>query len=246
MNNRASVLPMALAAIAAIAVYAGAPWSTASAQNASIASASHTPPSSNVAQAPALPYGAGEVVKMYQSGINKDIIVSYINSTALPYHLSADGIIYLQSLGMPQEITQSMIQRDGQLQQQAMQQYYHQQQMAAAMAAANGLAAQSTAQVVTPTTPALSVSVIGGSDYPYNYDYGYPYYSGYGSPYYGGYGGGFGWGWGNGWGLGRGGYGFRGGIGGFRGSGGFGGGGSHGGFGGGHGSGGGHGGGGHR
>ena len=92
------------------------------------------------AQAPALPYGAGEVVKMYQGGINKDVIVNYINSTSLPYHLSADGIIYLQTLGVPQEITKAMIQRDGQLQQQqAAQQYYQQQQMPAATAAAMDL-----------------------------------------------------------------------------------------------------------
>ena len=81
-------------------------------------------------QAPPLPYGVGEVVKMYQGGINKDVIINYINSTALPYHLTADGVIYLQTLGMPQEITKTMILRDGQLQQQqlAMQQFYQQQQ----------------------------------------------------------------------------------------------------------------------
>jgi hypothetical protein len=263
MKNYLSVFSIALAATA---VWLGVPSSTASAQNTStISSSATTPPAGSLTQGPALPYGAGEVVKMYQAGINKDIIVSYINSTALPYHLSADGIIYLQGLGMPQEVTQSMIQRDGQLQQQAMQQYFYQQQLAASTATANDLAARSPAQVVTPTTPAPSVTVIGGSDYPYNYDYGYPYYAGYGWPYFGGYGGGLGWGWGNrmGWGRGGnggfrgGGGGFRGGIGGFHGGGGgvrggvgfgglHGGGGSHGGFGGGHGGGGGHGAGGHR
>jgi hypothetical protein len=181
MRNYWSVFSMALAAITATAVCLGVPPSSANAQNTSTTSSSATTPrAAGVTQIPALPYGAGEVVKMYQAGINKDIIVSYINSTALPYHLSADGIIYLRSLGLPQEVTQSLIQRDGQLQQQAMQQYSYQQQMAAATATANGVAAQSPAQVVTPTTPAPSVMVIGGSDYPYNYDYGYPYYSGYG------------------------------------------------------------------
>ena len=77
-----------------------------------------------------------------------------------------------------------MIQRDGQMQQQqAMQQQYQQQQMAAAVAAPNGaMAAQPSAQVVMPTTPAPAVTVIGGSDYPY-YDYGYPDYYGYGGAY---------------------------------------------------------------
>ena len=233
MKNHSSVFRIALAAITATAVYLGTPGSIASAQN--------TPtPNASVVQAPALAYGVGEVVKMYQGGINKDIIVNYINSTALPYSLNADGIIYLQTLGMPQEITKAVILRDGQLQQQqqrANQQYYQQQQpMPGAMPALYGaVATQPPMQVVTPTTPAPAVTVVG-SNYPV-YDYGYPYYA-YGGPCY--YGpsviiGGWGWGWG--WGHG----GFRGGFGGFRGGGGFGGfhsgGGFHGGFGGGHGGG---------
>ena len=212
MKHHSSLFRMALAAIAATAVCLGAPWSVAKAQNTS-------PTNASVAQGPALPYGAGEVVKMYQGGINKDVIINYINSTALPYSLNADGIIYMQKLGMPQEITKAMIVRDGQLQQQqqANQQYYQQQQpLPGAMPASYGaVAAQPPAQVVMPTTPAPAVTVIG-ADYPV-YNYWYPYY-GYGGPYY--YGpslviGGWGWGWGYG--------GFRGGFGGFRGGGGFGG-----------------------
>jgi hypothetical protein len=73
---------------------------------------------------------------MYQGGINKDVILNYINNTSLSYRLSADGIIYLQSLGVPQELTKAMILRDGHLQQQqpqlqgmppALQQFYAQQ-----------------------------------------------------------------------------------------------------------------------
>ena len=205
------------------------PWAAASAQNTSTANASATP-------APALPYGAREVVKMYQGGISKDMIVNYINSTSLPYHLTADGILYLQTLGVPQEATQS---HDPARRPVAAAGHAavstSNSRWPAAMAAANGAAAaQSPAQVVTPTTPAPSVTVIGGSDYPYDYsDYGYPYYGYGGWPYYGGYGawpyygyGGLGWGWGYG-GYGYGGYGrygryggyggFRGGVGGFRG-----------------------------
>jgi hypothetical protein len=201
MKRRSSVIGMAIAAITVTMIHPGAALTDANAQNASTAQPSATtPPPASAAHGPALPYGASEVLKMYQSGINKDVLVNYVNNTVLPYHLNADGIIYLQTLGMPQEVTQAMIQRDGQLQQQATQQYYQQQQMAAAMGAANGAAAaQSPAQVVTPTTPAPAVTVIGDSDYPY-YDSGYPYYYGYGWPYYG-VGGGWGWGWG-GWGWG--------------------------------------------
>ena len=218
MKNRLSVFPMAFAAITTAAVCLGVPWSAASAQNSSTASYSTTPPpAASATQVPALPYGAGEVMKMYQAGISKDVIIGYINNSSLPFHLSADAIVYLQTLGVPPEITKAMIQRDGQMQQQqAMQQQYQQQQMAAAVAAPNGaVAAQPPAQVVMPTTPAPSVTVIGGSDYPY-YDYGYPDDYGYGGAYYG---------WplviGGGWAGGYGGYGgYRGGVGGFHGGGG--------------------------
>jgi hypothetical protein len=275
MKDRSSVFRKAIAAITAAAVCLGVPWS-ASAQNASTPNASattvnpngyvpgsaaiapgtttFTPPSGGAptTQNLTLAYGVGEVVKMYQGGINKDVIVNYINNTALAYHLSADGIIYLQGLGMPQEITKAMILRDGQLQQQqqqAMQQFYQQQPVPPPGAMPNGYGygeGQPPPQVATPSTPPPDVTVVG-SDYPV-YDAGYPYYGYYGYPYYWpGYIGG--WGWGRGFG------GFRGGFGGFHG--GFGGGGFHGGFGGGgfhgavggggfHGGGGGHGGGGHR
>jgi hypothetical protein len=222
MKLKKSQFRITLAAITATGVFLGAPWSIGSAQTTPTPNDGATrPPATSVAQAPALPYGVGEVVKMYQGGINKDVIVNYIGNTALPYHLNADGIIYMQTLGMPQEITKAMIQRDGQLQQQqqqANQQYYQQQPMPGAMPAPYGaVAAQPPMQVVTPTTPAPAVTVIG-SDYPV-YDYGYPYYT-YGGPCYywppviiGG------WGWGWGWGHG----GFRGAFGGFHGGGGFGG-----------------------
>jgi hypothetical protein len=236
MKTRSINFKMALAAIMATGVFLDDPGSKALAQNAPAT------PAVNSVQAPALPYGASEVVKMYQGGVNKDIIVNYIDSNTLPYHLGADAIIYLQSIGLPQEITQTMITRDSQLQQQqqmANQQYYQQQAMTQNTTSPYGaVPPQAPQQVVTPTTPAPQVTVIG-SDYP-AYDYAYPYY---GYPYY--YGGVYawpGWGWGGrGWGYG----GFRGGFGGFRGGfgefhggesfhGGFGGGGGfHGGFGGG-------------
>jgi len=247
MKKCPSIFRIAFAAGTVAAVCFAAPWSVASAQSASTTNASATqaspfatanpvgifpanpPLAASAAQIPALTYGVGEVVKLYQGGIDKDIIVNYINNNALPYHLSADGILYLQTLGMPQEITTALIQRAGQLQQQqARQQYYQQQKQLQASTPPPGgaMATQPPMEVMTPTTPAPVVTGIG-SDYPV-YDYGYPdsYYGGaydYWPPVIIG---------GGGWGLG----GFRGGFGGFRGGGGFGGG-AHGGFGGGHGGG---------
>jgi hypothetical protein len=271
MKNRQSVFRIAVAGITAAAVCLGAAGS-AIAQNASTTSpnpanpsgifpgpgsavagtATFTPGPGNAGnQGPTLPYGVGEVVKMYQGGINKDVIINYIDNTALAYHLSADGIIYLHNMGMPQEITKAMILRDGQLQQQGMrpppypQNYAQQQPMPPPGAGPNGYgyAGQPPPDVASPSTPPPDVTVVG-SDYPV-YDAAYPYYGYYGYPYYGYYGWpGYvgGWGWGRGWGGGfRGGFhggvgGFHGGVGGFHGGGG---------FGGGHGAVGGHGGGGH-
>ena len=85
------------------------PVNRASAQNSS-------PASVNTASTPALPYGVSEVVKMYQGGISKDVIINYVENSGQPFHLSADGIIYMHHLGMPVEITQAMMQRDTQLQ----------------------------------------------------------------------------------------------------------------------------------
>jgi hypothetical protein len=235
MNTHFPFSRVMIGTIMTTALCLSTPWSIATAQNTPVP-ASPAVPTASAAQVPVLSPGTREVVKLYQAGISKDIIENYINNSAQPYHLNADAIIYLHNMGVPEELTQNMIERDGH----AQQQYYRQQQQLAAMAAQNGamaaqngaMAAQSPPPVVTPATPAPDVTVIG-SDYPaYDYsDYGYPYYGGYyGWPVAAG------WGWG-GWGWGHGG--FRGGVGGFHGGfgrggfggarGGFGGGGFHGG-----------------
>lgn len=175
-------------------------------------------------QAPGLPYGAQEVLKMYKGGISKDIIVNYVNSSTLPFHLSADAIIYLQGAGIPVDVTRAMIQRDGELQQQRAASaaaympppnYAQQQQQPPLMPPPQG-ASVNPPMVAAPSTPPPNVTVIGGDSEPYAYgnpdyyDYGYPY------GYWGGpivIGGGW---WGGGWG--RGGWGgYHGGFGGVRG-----------------------------
>ena len=51
------------------------------------ASATTYAPAPPAASAAGLPYGAAEVLKMYQGGIKKDVIIQFINNTVLPYHL---------------------------------------------------------------------------------------------------------------------------------------------------------------
>jgi uncharacterized membrane protein YgcG len=222
------------------------------------APSNNAPAAASVAPAaPSLPYGATEVVKMYKGGIGKDILVSYVESAAVPFQLNADAIIYLQHLGVAQEVTAAMIRRDGELQKQGFAAYQAQSQnMPQPPAMQQPMMMQSPAPqpaadapVVLPGTPPPAVNpypTVAAAPAP---QVVYPDYAAY--PYYGypyAYGpnvvvGGIGWGrgwdgyaWGWGWGRGRGGWGGHGGYGG-----------GHGGFGGGHGGfGGGHGGGGHR
>jgi len=233
MKNSSSVIRMALAAMFT-AICLGIPGSVARAAKPN-AEAS-VPPTTGSAPSPALPSGAGEVLKMFKGGISKDLIIGYINTTALAYHLSADEIIHLQTAGLPQEVIKAMIERGGQLQRQQvgqrqigqLQQQRVDQQYYQPRGVPNGAyAAQPPAPYVMPSAPAPPV-VMDGLDYPVYpaYDSGYPPYY-IGSPCYwppvviGGVGWGRSWGWGPGVGGNIGG-GFRGGsIGGGFGGGGF-------------------------
>jgi hypothetical protein len=93
-------------------------------------------------------------VKMYQGGIDKDVIINYVNSISSPFHLNADGIIHLRTLGIPQEITKAMIVHDGQLHQerQANAPYYQPPQAMPGTPYAD-TPAPPLVQVMTPTTP---------------------------------------------------------------------------------------------
>jgi len=248
MKKHALFYLASLISITTTVVCLGADDTLPNSATATVTTPTAAPAATVGAQAPALPYGVSEVVKMYQGGINKDVLVSYIENTVLPFHLNADGIIYLQHLGMPQEVTSALIRRDGELQKQAAATYQQQsiQQQQAAQAAANNpvVAGNTAPPMVMPSTPppvvpyaypdaASQVVYPDYTAYPY---YGYPYY--YGPSFV--IGGGWGWGWGgHGW-VGRGGFGPGGfGRGGFGGRGGFSGGrggfsGGHGGFGGHH------------
>jgi hypothetical protein len=212
---------LAVAQPAPVTTPAGTPAAVTSAQgvvNAYAGGPVGTPAAATSAEAPGLPYGVSEVVKMYQGGINKDVLINYIENTVLPFHLTADGIIYLQHLGMPQEVTSALIRRDGELQKQAMayqqQQSQNFQQPPAAAAAPYNQAVAANPPVVLPSTaPPVVMSPYPQSAPPVVYPdysaYPYPYY---GYPYYYGpdviIGGGFGWGWGRG-GFGWGGRGFE-------------------------------------
>jgi hypothetical protein len=212
MKKHASVYWVALISLATAVVSIGFPWNLDAGDGPPSVSA----PATVATQAPTLPLGVSEVVKMYQGGIAKDVLVSYIENNALPFHLTADGIIYLQHLGVPKEVTSALILRDGELQKQAVAAYRQQaqasqQQSASGASGYNQVGVANTApSVPMPSTPAPAVYPYAASAPPpvypdysaypdYDYDYGYPYYGsgivigggfGWGLGGYGGYGGG--------------------------------------------------------
>jgi hypothetical protein len=142
-------------------------------------------------QVPLLPLGVSDVVKMYQGGVGKEIIVAYIETAVLPFHLTADGEIYLQHLGVPPEVILALIQRDGDLQRQSAATYQQQQlQVLATPAASNQVVAiNSPSPAVMPGTPSPVVPYAYPDDsapvinpdyaaYPYSPYYAYPFFYG--------------------------------------------------------------------
>ena len=89
MKRYSPVLRMALATAIMTTVHLGAPWSMADAQTSSITSVIPPNPATSVVVPPSMSRGVGEVVKLYQAGISKDLIINYINQSGLPYHLSS-------------------------------------------------------------------------------------------------------------------------------------------------------------
>jgi hypothetical protein len=214
MKKHASIYLASLISTTTAVVCIGIPWNLKAQDSAPAATATAPPAAAPVAAvsapAPALPTGVSEVVKMYQGGIGKDVLISFVDNSFLPFHLNADGIIYLQHLGLPQEVTGAMIRRDGELQKQAVAQ---QQPMAEAPPNNVVVAGATAPPVVMPDSAAPVVSpypAVAPAPAPVYPDYSvYPYYPYYGYPYYGPnvvIGGGWGWGWGGrGWGPGWGG-----------------------------------------
>lgn len=84
-----------------------------------IASAEMEHPSPEPVAAPATPaprptrypFGVKEVLELHQSGVEGDVILSYIRNSGIPYYLSADQIIRLHRDGLPSAFITAMIQQ---------------------------------------------------------------------------------------------------------------------------------------
>lgn len=62
---------------------------------------------------PVLSPAAGEVLKLAQAGIDASLMKTYVANVAGPFSLDAEGIIYLKDSGVPSEVINLMLTRDG-------------------------------------------------------------------------------------------------------------------------------------
>jgi hypothetical protein len=56
-----------------------------------------------------------QIIHLAQSGISEAVLTSYASNSPTPFNLTADQIIYLKDIGVPDSVVQAMIQRDQQL-----------------------------------------------------------------------------------------------------------------------------------
>src|SRR5437867_9493125 len=71
------------------------------------------------AQSARLSFGVDEVVKMYQGGVETDVVLNYIENSSVPYHLSAEEVVHLHDIGVPSQIITTLIRHGAKVQQQA-------------------------------------------------------------------------------------------------------------------------------
>jgi hypothetical protein len=53
-----------------------------------------------------------DVIKMAAAGVGDDVLLSYVKSSATPFHLSADGIIALKEAKVGDAVVQAMLDHD--------------------------------------------------------------------------------------------------------------------------------------
>jgi len=135
------------------------------------------------AQPSRLSFGVDEVVKMYQGGVETDVVLNYIENSSVPYHLSAEEVVQLHNFGVPSPIITTMIRHGAKVQQQAAVASAQMQQKATEEAkAASAYANPYSPTVYAPTAPAVDYTYA----YPAYVNTAYPayYYPGYYPSYY--------------------------------------------------------------
>ena len=83
------------------------------------ARAAPTPPQPSDTRKEARPtrlsFGLDDVVKMSQSGIATDVILTYVDNSTVAYSPTAEDVVRLHELGVPPQVTAELIRHGGQL-----------------------------------------------------------------------------------------------------------------------------------
>ena len=113
-----------------------------------------------------LSFGLDDVVKMVQSGVTTDVILTYVENSTVAYYTTAEDIVQLHELGVPSQITAAMIRHGGKLR------------------AEQAKAAKAVAVAPAATYTSASSQAVQPASVTYNYSYpAYPYYPAYSYAY---------------------------------------------------------------
>jgi hypothetical protein len=140
--------------------------------------------------------GVQEILKMHEAGVDKSVILAFVQSSSVAYHPSAREVIYLRDEGVSPEIISAMLRRGGdlrdraaELQREELRTRQVEQPPPAAPAPAEPAQPQSSTvvvpqatQVVYASAPAYSYPVRNYISFP-SYGYGYVRPSWYGYSY---------------------------------------------------------------
>ncbi len=167
---------------AALAVQTGEAPSTAADPATGIAKSKLAPPYSG---------NIGDVVKLAQSGVDESVVLAYVRNSPVPFNPSADEIIKLHNAGISSQVLTAMLQRGGELRQQAPPPApYDAAPQALPAAPQQSAATYSTpayygTQDAAPASTAVYLNSTPAYTYPaYNYSYGYSWYYPYSYSYY--------------------------------------------------------------
>lgn len=154
-------------------------------------------PADGKAARPYLTAGVQEILKMHEAGVDKSVILAFVQSSSVAYHPSAKEVIYLRDQGVSHEIISAMLKRGGDLRDRAAElqreelrtrQVEQPPPAAPAPAPAAPASPQSSTvvvpqtQVVYATTPAYAYASPSYISFP-SYGYGYVRPSWYGYSY---------------------------------------------------------------
>jgi hypothetical protein len=132
------------------------------------------------AGAPHLSPGLDEILKLVDAKVDPEVIKAYIHNSGIPYAPSASEIILLKDRGVPEGVLAALLERGGELRNQAAI-----PSLATPVPAPGPVPTEAPAEMPAPTATAPTDYGVPAYSYAYpSYAYSYPYY---GYPYYSSY-----------------------------------------------------------